>query len=74
MFRTQHRNFLRRKKEWFHNIPEDSYVLWWIPIVHIPTAEEAINKLELLRSKGDTPNAFTFKSYFSAAERVETNA
>jgi len=74
MFRTHHRDFLRRKKEWFHNIPEDSYVLWWVPTGHIPTIEEAVEKLEYLRNNGDTPNAFTFKSNFSAVEFVESNA
>ena len=74
MFRTHHRDFLRRKKEWFHNIPEDSYVLWWVPIGHIPTIEEAVEKLEFLRGNGDTPNAFTFKSNFSATEHLESNA
>jgi hypothetical protein len=71
MFRTDHRNFLRRKKEWFDNIPEDSYVLWWVPIGHIPTIEEAVQKLDYLRNHGETPNAFTFKSNFSATEFVE---
>ena len=74
MFRTHHRDFLRRKKEWFHNIAEDSYVMWWIPIGHIPTIEEAVNKLEFLRINGDTPNAFTFKSNFSVAEFQASNA
>jgi heme-degrading monooxygenase HmoA len=74
MFRTHHRDFLRRKKEWFYNIPEDSYVLWWIPVGHIPTIEEAVEKLEYLRSNGDTPNAFSFKSNYSVAEYREYNA
>lgn len=73
MFRTHHRNFLRRKKEWFHNIPEDSYVLWWVPLGHVPTIEEAVEKLDFLRSNGDTPNAFTFKSNFSASEFLEND-
>jgi len=73
MFRTHHRDFLRRKQEWFHNIPEDSYVLWWVAEGHIPTIAEALIKLELLRKNGDTPNAFTFKSNFSAAEFIEIN-
>ena len=73
MFRTLHRNFLRRKKEWFHNIPEDSYVLWWVPVDHVPTIEEAVEKLDFLRSNGDTPYAFTFKSNFSASEFIESN-
>ena len=74
MFRTIHRDFLRRKKEWFHNIPDDSYVLWWIPIGHIPTLEEGVEKLEFLRNNGDSPNAFTFKSNFSASEFIASNA
>ena len=71
MFRTHHRNFLRRKKEWFHNIAEDSYVLWWVPKGHVPTIEEAVEKLDFLRRNGDTPYAFTFKSNFTASEYIE---
>jgi hypothetical protein len=73
MFRTHHRNFLRRKKEWFHNLAEDSYVLWWVPKGHVPTIEEAVEKLDFLRSNGDTPYAFTFKSNFTASEFIENN-
>lgn len=73
MFRTHHRDFLRRKKEWFHNIPEDSYVLWWIPAGHIPSIDEAIEKLEYLRKNGDTPQAFSFKSNFSEVDFIEIN-
>ncbi|WP_440876766.1 DUF3291 domain-containing protein [Thalassotalea sp. PLHSN55] len=68
MFRTHHRDFLRRKKEWFENISEDSYVLWWIPTGYTPSIEEGIEKLNYLREHGDTPKAFSFKSNFSAAE------
>lgn len=68
MFRTHHRDFLRRKKEWFENIEEDSYVLWWVPQGHLPTVEEGKEKLALLRSNGDTPEAFSFKSNFSSDE------
>jgi len=73
MFRTHHRDFLRRKKEWFHNIPEDSYVLWWVPVGHIPSIDEAIEKLEYLRKNGDTPQAFSFKSNFSEVDFLEIN-
>jgi hypothetical protein len=74
MFRTHHRDFLRRKSEWFESIPEDSYVLWWVPKGHIPTIEEAVAKLEHLRSNGDTATAFSFKSNFSIAEYIANNA
>ncbi|WP_210473658.1 DUF3291 domain-containing protein [Vibrio crassostreae] len=65
MFRTHHRDFMRRKGDWFHRLPEDTYVLWWIEEDHIPTLEEAIERLEHLREIGDTPYAFTFKTNFT---------
>ncbi|MCW4443861.1 DUF3291 domain-containing protein [Vibrio splendidus] len=68
MFRTHHRDFMRRKGDWFHRLPEDTYVLWWIEEDHIPTLEEAIERLEHLREIGDTPNAFTFKTNFTDSE------
>ena len=68
MFRTHHRDFMRRKGDWFYRLPEDTYVLWWIEEDRIPTLEEAIERLEHLREIGDTPYAFTFKTNFSESE------
>ncbi|MEZ9350868.1 DUF3291 domain-containing protein [Vibrio splendidus] len=68
MFRTHHRDFMRRKGDWFHRLPEDTYVLWWIEEDDIPTLEEAIERLEHLREVGDTPYAFTFKTNFTESE------
>jgi hypothetical protein len=65
MFRTHHRDFMRRKGEWFEKLNEDSYVLWWIEEGHIPTAEEAKARLQHLREHGDSPYAFTFKATFT---------
>ena len=59
MFRTHHRDFMRRKGEWFHRLAEDSYVLWWIEDNHIPTPQEALERLQNLRENGDTPHNFT---------------
>ncbi|KIP75127.1 hypothetical protein SN10_08480 [Vibrio harveyi] len=66
MFRTHHRDFMRRKGEWFHRLVEDTYVLWWIEDNHTPTAEEAFARLQYLRENGDTPYAFTFKANFTS--------
>jgi len=65
MFRTHHRDFMRRKNEWFHRLAEDTYVLWWVEDDHIPSLDEAIERLEHLREVGDTPYAFTFKTNFT---------
>ena len=71
IFKTHHRNFLRRKKEWFDNIPENNYVLWWVPVGHKPTVEEGIEKLEFLRNHGESPAAFSFKNNFSETDHLE---
>jgi len=68
MYRTHHKEFLRRKKEWFHRLTEDSYVLWWVPAGHTPTVAEAMERLLYLRQHGDTPYAFTFRNGFQPAE------
>ncbi|MDN3630627.1 DUF3291 domain-containing protein [Vibrio lentus] len=71
MFRTHHRDFMRRKNEWFHRLAEDTYVLWWVEDDHIPSLDEAIERLEHLREVGDTPYAFTFKTNFTELEAQE---
>jgi len=65
MFRTEHRDFLKRKREWFDIKGEDTYVMWWLAKGEIPTVQEAAEKLEYLRSNGDSPLAFSFKSNFT---------
>lgn len=71
IFRTHHKHFLGRKKEWFHAQAEDTYVLWWVAVDHCPGIDEAIERLLHLRDNGDSPHAFTFKSNFQANERSE---
>ncbi|WP_061008014.1 DUF3291 domain-containing protein [Vibrio sp. CUB2] len=71
MFRTHHRDFMRRKGEWFHRLAEDTYVLWWVEDNHQPTLEEALERLKHLRENGDTPYAFTFKTNFTAKDLGE---
>ncbi|MGR5133630.1 DUF3291 domain-containing protein [Vibrio alfacsensis] len=68
MFRSHHRDFMRRKSEWFHRLAEETYVLWWVEDGHVPTLDEALTRLEHLRNKGDTPYAFTFKTNYTAEE------
>jgi hypothetical protein len=68
VFRTQHVDFLKRKKEWFHNSAQATYVLWWVDVGHIPTLDEAMAKLNHLQRYGESPAAFSFKSQFSAVD------
>ena len=64
-----HLEILRRRGEWFQRLTEAHLVLWWIPAGHLPTDEEARSRLELLRRRGPTPDAFTLREPFPAPDR-----
>ncbi|MEJ6476875.1 DUF3291 domain-containing protein [Pseudoalteromonas piscicida] len=68
MFKTAHKEFLARKREWFHRTEQETYVLWWIEKGHVPTLEEAKERLEYLRRFGDSAYAFTFRNSFTELE------
>jgi hypothetical protein len=61
-----HLDFMRRRREWFHRMSEQHLVLWWVPAGHIPDLDEALSRLDLIRSDGPTPMAFTFHEPYSA--------
>ncbi len=64
VYRSAHVEIMRRKKEWFDKMGEAYMVLWWVPADHIPSIEEAAQKLNILREHGPTTEAFTFKKPF----------
>jgi hypothetical protein len=67
-YRGEHAAMMRDRALWFHHIEEAYIVLWWIPAGHIPSLEEAKERLAFLKSHGPTPRAFTFKVQFSPEE------
>lgn len=71
-YRSEHRQFMRRRREWFQPSTEASTVLWWIPAGHIPTVFEARERLERLREMGPTPEAFTFSHSFEPTGELAT--
>jgi hypothetical protein len=64
VYKSAHAEIMRRRREWFERMAEAFMVLWWIPQGHIPTMDEALKKLELLRQHGPRPEAFSFRSAF----------
>lgn len=64
-YSSAHTAYLGRRREWFEKMALAHMVLWWVPAGHIPSVEEAIGRLELLRRDGPTPAAFTFRSPFT---------
>ena len=65
VYRTAHAQIMSRRKEWFKMMKDTYTVLWWVPQGHRPSLQEARIKLELLKSRGPTPEAFTFKNSYS---------
>jgi hypothetical protein len=63
-YRSDHADVYRRRREWFEAPSEAHLVLWWVPVGHEPTVEEAEQRLDYLRARGPTPQAFTFKQRF----------
>jgi len=64
VYKSIHKELIRDRKDWFDNMPEMHQALWWIPEGHIPTLQEAKQRLNLIRSDGPTANAFTFAKKF----------
>jgi len=61
-----HRSIMKRRREWFEPISEETMVLWWVPAGHVPTVAEAQERLEALRKNGPTAYAFGFSAAFPA--------
>jgi heme-degrading monooxygenase HmoA len=66
VYSSAHIEVLRQRREWFERLAAAHMVLWWVEPGHIPTVDEAIDRLERLRHDGPTPAAFTFRTPFAS--------
>jgi hypothetical protein len=66
VYKSAHVGTLRGRKQWFEQIEGPILALWWIPAGHIPTVQEAQDRLQHLKENGPTPHAFTFRTPFPA--------
>jgi hypothetical protein len=67
-YRGEHLAVFQRRREWFRHPPHPYLALWWVPAGHIPSLEEAEERLDHLVAHGPTPHAFTFKRRFTPEE------
>src|SRR5437867_16811 len=72
VYASEHRQVMKQRRQWFERFDGPYMALWWIPQGHIPTVEEAKERLSYLRTHGETPYAFSFKKPFPAPD--ETSA
>lgn len=63
---TIHKQFYERRQEWFEVLGAMHFVMWWVPEGHEPTLEEAMDRLEHLRTHGATEHAFDWSALSEA--------
>jgi hypothetical protein len=66
VWQTLHGRFYRRREEWFEPIAVP-LVMWWVPAGHRPTMDEGVERLEQLKVRGSTDEAFGWERLPSAA-------
>jgi len=71
VYRTAHTELMKRRREWFEKPAQAHQVLWWIPAGHIPTIEEALQRLADLRRNGPTKRAFTFSQRYPDSDMAQ---
>lgn len=64
VYRSDHVHVMRQRAQWFERMQEAIVVLWWVPAGTVPTVEEALERLDLLRRDGPSPAAFSFRQPF----------
>lgn len=70
VYRSQHGTVMRNRRRWFEQSDRPNLVLWWVFVGHIPTVEEAKERLEHLQKHGSSPYAFSFGKPFPSPNAV----
>jgi hypothetical protein len=58
VWKTVHQRFYNRKAEWFEKMSKHYFVMWFVEEGHIPTLDEAKERLEHLEAHGNSDHAF----------------
>ena len=64
VYGSEHAELLRQRRDWFEKFDGVMLALWWIPAGHIPSVDEAKERLASLEHHGPTQYAFTFRKTF----------
>jgi hypothetical protein len=68
-YHSDHVEVFRKRRDWFEDHGGVHYLaMWWLPAGHIPSVEEAEERLAHLRAHGPTQYCFTFKQRFGPPE------
>jgi hypothetical protein len=69
VYQTAHAEVLRERRQWFDHFAGVYVALWWIPVGHIPSVDEAKKRLAHLEKHGPSQFAFGFKSVLPPDEK-----
>jgi hypothetical protein len=72
VYRSAHKDVLRRRRQWAARVESAQSAMWWIPSSVTPEAAEAVARLARLERDGPTPYAFTFQHPFDSPEESES--
>lgn len=64
VYDSNHKEIMRKRRNWFEKPTEPHMVLWWVVAGHTPSPEEAKQMLLHLTRHGPTTRAFTFQRVF----------
>jgi hypothetical protein len=70
VYKSNHREVLMRRKEWFEKM-EFATTLWFVPVHSFPSVEDARFRLKYFKENGPTPLSFTFAKRFLAEDYVK---
>jgi hypothetical protein len=73
VYASGHVTPLRNRRQWFDEMKGPVLVLWWVEEGHYPTVDEAKARFEILKEKGPSPEAFTFRQPFPAPGQKTTD-
>jgi hypothetical protein len=62
VWQTVHKRFYGRRPDWFEHFEGPSMVLWWVPVGHRPSVEEAVARIEHLKQHGASDHAFDWQT------------
>lgn len=64
VYGAAHAAVLRQRREFFNVMERPHVVLWWVPVGHRPTLQEARDRLDRLEAIGPSPDAFTLRTSY----------
>ena len=64
VYSGRHVEVMKNRRDWFNKMATMHMVLWWIPVGHTPTTEEAKARLEYLQEHRASEYAFSFRQKF----------